>query len=164
MAKKLVIILENIRSAQNVGAIFRTAEGLGIDKIFLTGITPFPQIVNDPRLPHISQKATKMIAKTALGAEKTLPFSYEMGIGSTIKELKNSGYKIYALEQSKDSVLLDSFKPVFPCALIVGHEIDGVSSKTLSLVDKTIEIPMQGKKESFNVSAAMAIAAYAMLR
>ncbi|MFA6193972.1 MAG: RNA methyltransferase [Parcubacteria group bacterium] len=152
MAKKgnnLVAICHNIRSAYNIGSVFRTADGAGAVKIYLTGYTPAP--------PHPG------IAKTALGAEKIVTWKKLARIDAAIKKLKEEKYKIIALEQSKKSVPLDSFKPKGNIALILGNEVRGLGPAVLRKCDKIIEIPMRGEKESLNVSVAFGIAAYTIL-
>src|SRR5688500_7448079 len=100
----IVVIAHNIRSTHNVGAIFRTADGFGVSKIILSGYTPFPRVENDPRLPHIADKLTDQIHKTALGAETMVPFEYQET--PMIESLRSNGYQIVGLEQDKRSVLL----------------------------------------------------------
>lgn len=155
---KIIIIAHNIRSTHNVGAIFRTAEGFGVNKIILSGYTPYPTIKNDSRLPHISSKLTNQIHKTALGAELTVPF--EALPLPPIDNLKQSGYKIVGLEQAEDSIKMPDYKAPEKIALIIGEEVDGISTELLAQCDNIIEIPMFGEKESFNVSVATGIALY----
>lgn len=140
------IICDNIRSAYNVGSIFRTSDALGADKIYLCGITPTPK--------------DEKIAKTALGAEKTVPWEYHWQSWRIIDKLKKEKFQIAALEQEKESAELKNFKPKFPLALVVGNEVKGVSKSALEKSDKIIEISMKGKKESLNVSVAFGIAAW----
>jgi len=151
--KEFYVICDNIRSLENIGSIFRTSDALGVSKIFLCGISGRP--------PH------HKISKTALGAEKTIPFEYCRQTSRLIDKLKNppadSGQKkiqIVALEQDKKAIIYDKFKPRFPLALIVGNEVKGISKKILRKSDKIIFLPMQGKKESLNVSVAFGIAGY----
>src|SRR6187402_53509 len=99
---EIIVIAHNIRSTHNVGAIFRTAEGFGISKIILSGYTPYPRIERDSRLPHISEKLTKQISKTALGAEAIVPFEHLEQ--PPLEELKAAGYRIVALEQAPSSI------------------------------------------------------------
>lgn len=157
---EIVLCLHNIRSTHNVGSIFRTAEGLGVNKIILSGYTPYPGTANDSRLPHISQKLSSQIHKTALGAEQMVPFEYTETLNLSM--LKLMGYRIVALEQSPRSVKLHSYKPPTKIALLVGEEVNGIDQDTLAQCDDIIEIPMVGKKESFNVSVAAAIALYSL--
>lgn len=138
-----VLVLDNIRSRFNVGSIFRTADGAGIDKIYLGGITPAP--------PH------PKIDKVALGAEKTVAFESVAMTWRILKKLKDSGFYIVALEQTNKSKLYFEYKPKFPIALVLGNEVKGLSKKILEYCDEFIEIPMKGKKESLNVSVAAGI-------
>ncbi len=156
--KEIVILAHNIRSTHNIGAIFRTAEGFGIKKIILSGYSPYPSISNDTRLPHIREKITEQIHKTALDAEKLVPFEYNENLN--LQYWKNNNYKIIALEQSDDSIDIRKYTAPDKIALLLGEEVHGIPQETLSEVDDIIEIPMYGKKESFNVSIAAGIAMY----
>ena len=162
MSPSIIVIAHNIRSTHNVGAIFRTCEGLGIERIVLSGYTPYPSVEADSRLPHIREKITDQIHKTALGAERLVPYEYNEDIAPTITELKSAGYHIVGLEQSASSILLPNYSPPTSIALLLGEEVHGISTEVLQLCDELIEIPMYGKKESFNVSVACGIALYAL--
>lgn len=155
---EIIVIAHNIRSTHNVGAIFRTAEGFGVKKIILSGYTPYPQLQNDKRLPHIAEKLTSQIHKTALGAETLIPFEYQEN--PDLATLRRGGYRIIGLEQSPDSTPLPLYKPSEKLALILGEEVEGIPQELLSQCEDIIEIPMKGKKESFNVSVATGIALY----
>jgi len=144
--KKFYLLLDNIRSLFNVGAIFRTADAGGINKIILAGITGKP---NDEK-----------VKKVALGAEKSIPWEHYWQAWRVIDKLKKEGFQIIALEQTKESIPYDKFKPKFPLILIVGNEIKGVSKSLLKRADKIIHLPMAGKKESLNVAIATGIAIY----
>ncbi|MCL2085603.1 TrmH family RNA methyltransferase [Candidatus Saccharibacteria bacterium] len=165
---KIVVLLHDIRSTFNVGSILRTSDGLGVNKLIFSGITPYPEIKNDPRLPHERDKITSQIAKTALGAETSLPIEVSSDIKSTISRLKASGYKILALEQSKDSIKLQNYHQSLPnpgnIALLLGEEVHGIHPHLLELTDARLEIPMLGAKESFNVSVAYAITLWELRR
>lgn len=141
-----VLILPNIRSAHNVGAIFRTADGAGVDKIYLCGYTPRP--------PHLG------LDKVALGAEKSVAWEGVTQAGRLVKKLKAEGYFIAALEQTKNSVNIYEWAPTFPLALIVGNEKTGVTKSFLKYCDAVVHLPMVGKKNSLNVSVATGIALY----
>jgi tRNA G18 (ribose-2'-O)-methylase SpoU len=160
----LVIIAHNIRSTHNVGAILRTSEGFGISRCFLTGYSPYPHIENDPRLPHLAMKIDSAIAKTALGAEKVVPITVEADVITCIKSLRNDGYRIVALEQAEDSIPTYDYQVHEKTALLLGEEVAGVSPELLAMCDDIIEIPMQGTKESFNVSVAAGIAMYQLTK
>jgi len=157
---EIIVIAHNIRSTHNVGAIFRTAEGFGIAKIILSGYTPYPVSTGDTRLPHIAEKLTKQISKTALGTESLVPFEYseEPPLG----ELKAAGYRIVGLEQDERSVMLADYTAPEKIVLLLGEEVEGITSELIAQCDDIIEIPMVGKKESFNVSIAAGIALYAL--
>ncbi len=144
------VICDNIRSLENIGSIFRTADALGASKIFLCGISGQP--------PH------HKISKTALGAEKTIPFEYCRQAWRLICRLKKDKIYIVALEQDKRAVDYRNFKPKFPLALIIGNEVNGISKKPLSRADKIIYLPMHGKKESLNVSVAFGVAGYHIIK
>lgn len=158
--KHLILIAHNLRSAHNVGSLLRTAEGLGVDKVYLTGYTPYPLHANDERLPHLATKINNQISKTALGAETSQSWQHLDEIDGPIKELKQDGYLVTALEQASNSIKLTDFKSPSKIALIVGREVEGVEPEVLAACDKIVEIPMFGSKESFNVAQAAAMALY----
>lgn len=160
---EITLLVHNIRSTHNVGAIFRTAEGFGVHKIILSGYTPYPKVVHDPRLPHISEKITNQIHKTALGAETMVPFEYYEQLDTWLSENDATSHlPVYALEQATDSVSLGDFQPALAFALLLGEEVHGIEQHYLSYCDNILEIPMHGQKESFNVSVATGIALYAL--
>lgn len=158
--QELILIIHNVRSCHNVGSMLRSAEGLGVNEVVISGYTPYPKMADDPRLPHLSAKIDKQITKTSLGAEKTLRWRHEPNIERTTLELKVKGYTVAALEQTKDSINLFGFTPPDKLALIVGREVEGIEPEVLQLCDQHLEIPMAGKKESFNVSVAAAMALF----
>ena len=155
---EIIVIAHNIRSTHNIGAIFRTAEGFGISKILLTGYTPYPTLPADTRLPHISLKLTNQIHKTALGAEAIVPFEYSEALDIAV--LKEAGYRIVALEQADRSIDITTYASPEKIALLLGEEVEGITDELLAQCDDILEIPMAGKKESFNVSVAAGIAMY----
>jgi 23S rRNA (guanosine2251-2'-O)-methyltransferase len=157
---KIALIAHNLRSCHNVGSLLRTAEGLGIEQILLTGYTPYPLEVNDSRMLHIAKKLDSQIHKTALGAEKFANWKHEDSILDVISKLKAAGFVIAALEQAPESIKLPDYKPPKKLALILGREVEGIEPEVLKLCDITLEIPMSGKKESFNVVQAAAMALY----
>jgi len=153
--KTLVVILDNIRSTYNVGAIFRTCEGLGVNKVILTGYTPFL----DKGLPHEQAKLRKQIHKTALGAEDIVPWERIDSLSDAIAACRANNLQIAALEQGDNSLNLAEAQAIdADLALILGEEVHGISPDILSKCDVLLEIPMCGQKESFNVSVAGAIA------
>lgn len=154
----IILIAHNIRSTHNVGAFFRTSDGFGVSKIILSGYTPYPTLEDDTRLPHFADKLTRQIHKTALGAETMVPF--ERHEEPPLQELKNQGYQIVGLEQGDGAIMLPDYKTPAKVALLLGNEIDGIYPDMRALCDDIIEIPMNGDKESFNVSVATGIALY----
>ena len=158
--KSLTVILHNIRSTYNVGAILRTCDGFGVDRVIFSGYTPYP----GKGLPHEQEKLTKQIHKTALGAEETVVWEYVDDIFETLEKLKSAGYEILALEQAEGSVSLDKFVPdASKNVLILGEEVCGIPADLLGKADKILEIKMVGKKESFNVSVAAGIALFQLV-
>lgn len=153
--KELIVILDNMRSVYNVGSIFRTADALGVTKIFLCGCTPTP-------VDRFGRER-KDLAKVALSAEKAIKWEYRENTDELLKELKKNKYFIVAIEQDKKSVDYKKIKIRHPLAILMGTEVEGINKKTLKLVDTIAEIPMIGKKESLNVSVAFGIAGYGIL-
>lgn len=152
-----IAVLDNLRSVHNVGSIFRTCNAVGVDKIYLCGTTPIP-------LDHKGLRR-KDFAKVALGAEDTLQWEYCESTKECVTKLKEDRYYILALEQDENSI---DYKAVSitgknDVALIVGHEVDGITKDILELADVTVEIPMLGTKESLNVTIAFGIAIYRIL-
>jgi tRNA G18 (ribose-2'-O)-methylase SpoU len=161
--KDIILLVHDIRSAHNVGSLLRTAEGLGVSKVLISGYTPYPTSPNDTRLPHLSKKLTARIDKTALGASEYIPWEHVENPYSLIGELKSNGYRIVGLEQTPDAVNLSSFTAPDKCVLIIGREVEGMTQELLDVCDRVVYIPMAGKKESLNVVQASAIALYHML-
>lgn len=158
--RDVILIAHNLRSIHNVGSLLRTAEGLGIQKVILSGYTPHPAHANDRRLPHEAAKITKQINKTALGAEDLVKWEHYPDIFPVLKHLKKQGYALAAVEQTEDSRELPKYHPPTKLALIVGREVEGLEHDILAACDLALEIPMFGKKESFNVVQAAAMALY----
>ena len=146
-----VAVLDNIRSTYNVGSIFRTSDGAGLDKLYLCGITPTPE---HPK-----------VGKTALDAERSVAWEHSWSVIDTVKKLRDQGFMILALEGGSSSVdIFDSLQKIReadrPVALVVGNEISGVDPEAVSNSSMCIYIPMEGVKESLNVATAFGIAAY----
>jgi len=158
--RQLILVAHNLRSTHNVGSLLRTCDGLGIDEVWLSGYTPYPLQKTDSRLPHLAQKLDRQIAKTALGAQKTVRWHHDADITNVIADLKKHGFTVAALEQAPQAIALGTFEPPDKLALIVGREVEGLEPEVLALCDQTLEIPMFGQKESFNVAIAAAMALY----
>jgi len=147
----IVVVLENVRSAYNVGSVFRTADAFLLEAIYLCGYTAFP--------PH------KEIKKTALGADETVRWKHFGQVSDAIKELKDEGYKLYSVEQAKSSTLLQQWKwPNEKVAIILGNEVSGVEQSTIEASDGCIEIPQLGMKHSLNISVAAGIVLWELVR
>ncbi len=154
----MIVVLHDIRSAHNVGSIFRTADAVGCTSLALCGITPTPRDRFGRTQPDI--------AKVALGAEEWLPWEYAQRCTRLLDRLKKQGYTILALEQNKKSVpytpIRVSKKQWERTALVTGNEVQGLSRAILNRADHVIEIPMHGRKESLNVAVAFGIVAFAL--
>lgn len=146
MPSDIYVLLNNIRSLHNVGSIFRTADAAGVKKIFLCGQTGYP-----PR---------KEITKSAIGAEEMVAWQYYIDAHDCVRDLSEQKIKLVALEQTQKSIDYRQYKVDGPTCLVLGHEIDGVSDEILRECDAAIEIPMNGQKDSLNVSVAFGIAVY----
>jgi tRNA G18 (ribose-2'-O)-methylase SpoU len=165
---EIAVVLDNIRSTYNVGAILRSCEGFGVSSVIFSGVTP--RVHDDSLLPHLREKLDKQIHKTALGAEDMLDIYASDDIFSTISKYRDEGWKIIGLENNiqdgrlfslKDENLHDKLGD--KAVLILGEEVHGIDQKLYDLIDIFVEIPMHGKKESFNVSVAAGIALYGIL-
>jgi 23S rRNA (guanosine2251-2'-O)-methyltransferase len=162
--KKVVVLLDNIRSAENVGSIFRTSDATGIDRIICAGITPAPR--------DVFQRVNTKIAKIALGAEQSVEWSISGNSAQEIKRYKKQGYTVVALEQHERSITVKELLKNIgldalwvrqtPLLIVLGAEVDGVSSRVLSLCDYIVELPMRGSKESLNVAVAFGILVYGL--
>ncbi|MEP7255576.1 MAG: RNA methyltransferase [Ferruginibacter sp.] len=148
----VIAVLENIRSAYNVGSVFRTADAFLLNAIYITGYTCVP--------PH------KEIKKTALGAEETVDWKHFPGSAEAIDLLKKDGYKVYAVEQVLNSQLLQEieFKVTEKIAVIFGNEVSGVEQSTIALCDGCIEIPQLGMKHSLNIATAAGVVLWEIIR
>ena len=148
-----VVILSDVRSAHNVGSIFRTCDAAGVQKIFLAGVTPAP-IDRFGRL-------RKDIAKTALGAEKSIAWEHHADVLALIRNLRERGYEIAGAEIDPRAVDFASYAPHKPVAILLGREVEGLSEEERAACDVLVQIPMRGEKESLNVSVAAGILLFA---
>lgn len=146
----VTVVCENIRSLYNVGSIFRTSDGAGIEKLYLCGYTGYP-----PR-PDID--------KTALGSVRSVPWEYVPNQFEAVRLLKKRGFSIVALEHTNGSVSYDEASYSFPLCLVIGNEVSGITDELLALCDMAVDIPMHGLKQSLNVSVAYGILVYHIVR
>ena len=145
-----VVLLDNVRSMYNVGAFFRAADGVALEKVCLCGITAHP-----PK---------KAISKTALGAEEVVPWEHDWDAIATAQTLRSKGFQIVAIETGAQAVDLFDWQPKFPVCVAFGHEVDGLRPELLDIADTHVRIPMLGKKESLNVATAAGVVLYELLR
>ena len=140
-----IIVLDNVRSHNNVGSIFRTADAFLVEAIYLCGITAQP--------PH------RDIQKTSLGAEESVPWRYFSSTTEAVKELRDNGFSLIAVEQAEGALMLQNFMPELgkKYAFIFGHEINGVSQEVVNMCDMCVEIPQFGTKHSFNIAISTGI-------
>lgn len=143
------VLLHNVRSAYNVGSIFRTADGSGVTKVWLSGYTPVPK--------DRFGRTQKEIAKTALGAQESIAWEYRRLPATIIRTLRAQGWDIVAVEQAENATDYRTFKQKRPTLFVFGNEVGGVSPQLLKLCDCSVEIPMCGSKESLNVSVAAGV-------
>ena len=157
MKNEAVIILHNIRSVYNVGAIFRTADAVGVSKIYLTGYTPTP-------LDRFGRER-KDVVKAALGAQKSVSWEYAKSVSVVIEKLRKEGFEVVAVEQSENSIDYKTLKlkAMQKIAFLFGNEVRGVSKPLLGKCGKIIEIPMRGEKESLNVSVSAGVVLFSVL-
>ncbi len=164
MKYKVHILLPNIRSAHNVGSIFRSSDCFNVQKIYMHGTTPMPI----DRFGNITEKAQKDIAKTALGAEKTIEWEYVENIKKLINNLKKDNFYIVSIEQNKNSISINEFKrkikkeKIQNILCIFGNEVLGIEQSILNQSDSIVEISMKGKKESLNVSVCAGIILFSL--
>jgi tRNA G18 (ribose-2'-O)-methylase SpoU len=152
---EVVLVLPDIRSAHNVGSIFRTGDAAGVSRVILCGYTPRPI--------DKFNRVQKEIAKTALGGEKSVEWKYEKSITKALDELKREGFTLAAIEQSPNSVDYKKYKTPKKIALVVGNEVKGLAKKILDKCDVALEIQMRGEKESLNVGVAAGVVLFRVL-
>ena len=145
-----VVLLDNVRSMYNVGAFFRVADGVGLEKVCLGGITAHP-----PK---------KAITKTALGAEESVAWQHEWDVMKMAQELQGNGYELAAIETSREAVDLYEWQPRFPVCVAFGNEVDGLNRDILEVADTHVRIPMVGQKTSLNVATAGGVVLYELMR
>lgn len=160
---QLVLILDNLRSAANVGSILRTADSAGVEKVICCGSTPYPRLKKDSRDPVVINRNTREISKTSLGAEAHVEVEYISDTLDALKQFRDRNMQIYALEQTNNSIDLFVADAPLPAALVVGNEVEGVQKDVIKHCDMVLEIPQRGRKESLNVSVATGIAVYKIL-
>jgi 23S rRNA (guanosine2251-2'-O)-methyltransferase len=146
----VTLLLDNVRSMYNVGAFFRSADGAGVERLLLSGITARP-----PK---------NEISKTALGADEFVPWEGVADAAARVEQLRGEGYEVAAVETSVQAVDLFDWQPRFPVCMMFGHEVDGIGAELLQRCDTHVRIPMLGRKHSLNVASAGSVVVYELLR
>src|SRR5215475_7299401 len=151
----VAVLLDNVRSMYNVGAFFRAADGAGLQKLCLCGITAHP---------GLGLRSKKAITKTALGAEETVAWEHDWEAVRMAEGLRRDGFELAAIETGIEAVDLFEWTPRFPVCVMFGHEVDGLRPELLGMADVHVRIPMMGQKKSLNVATAGGIVVYELLR
>lgn len=160
----ITVILNNIRSLNNVGLVFRACDACRVEKLYLTGFTGYPAVENDNRDPKIIAHAQKEIEKTAIHTIGYQAWEYRPDAENLFKDLKTKGVQVVAVEQTASSVNYLEASYQFPLALLFGHEREGIEGSLLNLADLTVEIPMFGFGNSLNVAMSVAIMLYGLIK
>jgi 23S rRNA (guanosine2251-2'-O)-methyltransferase len=156
----IALVLPDVRSAQNVGAMWRTADAAGVKLVVTCGYTPHPRVAQDLRPGHVVASNERALAKTALGAQATVPHRHFAHASEAFAYLRKHNYNLVALEQAEDSTNLYDFEPSEAVALVVGNEVTGLTPDLLAACDQIVELLMVGRKESLNVAVAASITLY----
>jgi tRNA G18 (ribose-2'-O)-methylase SpoU len=151
----VAVVLDNVRSLYNTGAFFRTADGCAVEKLVLCGITP---------RPDQGSRQRRAIAKTALGAELSVPWEYVADPAVAVAAAVAAGYRVAAVENSAQAIDLYAWTPSWPICLVFGHETDGVTPALARQIETHVRIPMLGEKRSLNVATAAGVVLYELLR
>ena len=154
---------DNVRSLENVGAIFRLCDAARVERLYLCGITGHPSYPGDHRPPWVSERAGRVLAKTAIRTIDQVPWEYRPSTADLVRELKDQGIQIVALEQTARSLDYRTAPYRFPLCVVLGHEREGVADPVLDLIDLAVEIPMYGAGTSLNVAMAFGIWVYEVL-
>ena len=162
--RSIYVVCVDVRSLANVGQIFRVCDAIRVERLYLCGITGYPPVVNDRRPPWVADRAGRAIAKTAIQTVESVTWDYRPSAVDVIRELKDRGAWIAALEPTTESVDYTRVGYRFPVCLVVGHERSGIPDPVLALADVTLGIPMYGHGTSLNVALALGICGYEIVR
>lgn len=160
----LIVVLDNIRSLQNVGLFFRLSDALRIEKLYLGGFTGFPPLEDDPRFPGSIEHAEREIEKTAIKTIPYVPWEKAEDTVKLVKKLKKDGVQVIAVEQTNTSVPYTKVEYKYPIALVFGHERDGISDEVLKECDLVVDIPMYGMGNSLNVATSFSVIGYELVK
>ena len=160
--RSLVVIAHNLRSVHNVGSLLRTGEVFAVDKVYVTGFTPYPTWPGDVRDAKLQAQQTRRLAKVAAGAELTMPLARHDDVYALLDSLHETGYEVLGLEIDPDAITLSDHSPGGNVALVLGDEVAGIDPALRARCDHLVQIPMYGRKNSLNVSVAAGIALYSL--
>jgi tRNA G18 (ribose-2'-O)-methylase SpoU len=160
--RSIVVIAHNLRSVHNVGSLLRTGEVFAVDKVYVTGFTPYPAHPGDDRDAKLQAQQTRRMAKAAAGAERTMPFERHTDVYALLDSLRTAGYSVVGLEIDPDAVALPDYSPADKVALLLGDEVAGIEPALRNRCEQLLQIPMYGRKDSLNVSVAAGIALYTL--
>lgn len=160
--RSIVLIAHNLRSIHNVGSLLRSGEVFAVDKVYVTGFTPYPTHPGDERDAKLQEQQTRRMAKAAAGAERTMPFERHTDVHELLGSLRAAEYVVAGLEIDPESIAFAEYSPAEKVALVLGDEVFGIESTLRKSCDLLLQIPVYGRKESLNVSVAAGIALYAL--
>lgn len=161
----IYVLCDNVRSLENVGLIFRVCDAVRVARLYLCGITGYPPMPEgDPRPPWVSERAGRIIAKTAIQTVPWVPWEYRPSAEAVVAELRAAGVQIVSLEQTDQSLEYTCAPYRFPMCIVLGHEREGVQQEVLDLSDLVVQVPMYGMGNSLNVATALAVLAYEVVR
>lgn len=162
MSGSIVVLAHNLRSVFNVGSLLRTSDVFAVERVYVTGFTPYPSRPGDERDPELQAQLTKRMAKSAAGAERTMPVTHHADVYALIESLRAAGYTVAGLEIDAGAVPIVDFRPAARIALLLGDEVRGIDASLRDRCDVLLQIPMYGQKGSLNVSVAAGIALYSL--
>ncbi|RCW43128.1 SpoU rRNA methylase family protein [Halopolyspora algeriensis] len=160
--RSIVAIAHNLRSVHNVGSLLRTGEVFAVDKVYVTGFTPYPTHPGDERSAKLQARQTRQMAKAAAGAESTMPFERHTDVAALLDSLREAGYTVAGLEIDPHAIDLAEYAPPQKIALLLGDEVHGIDPALRDSCDLLLQIPIHGNKYSLNVSVAAGIALYTL--
>ncbi len=160
--RSIVVIAHNLRSTHNVGSVLRTGEVFAVDKVHVTGFTPYPDHPGDERDPKLRDLQTRRLGRAAAGAERTMPFARHEDVYELLDSLRDEGYVVAALEIDPEAVTIGEYAVGGKIALLLGDEVRGIDPAMRERCDVRLQIPMYGRKDSLNVSVAAGIALYSL--
>lgn len=160
--RSIVVLAHNLRSVFNVGSLLRTSDVFAVERVYVTGFTPYPSQPDDSRDAELQAQLTRRIARSAAGAERTMPVTHEPDVYALLGSLHAAGYTVVGLEIDPAAVMVTDYCPADRIALVLGDEVRGIEAPLLERCDVLLQIPMYGQKGSLNVSVAAGIALYSL--